>query len=91
MISYMSGIPNESIVDITGKVVKPNKPIQSCTQQVELSIIKLFVVSRAANRLPLQIADASRQVTSNEFDPDEENEPVKEEKAPEPKVEEATK
>ena len=65
MITYMSNIPNESVVDIIGKVVKPNKPIQSCTQQVELQIVKLFVVSRAANRLPLQIADASRQVTTN--------------------------
>ena len=77
MITYMSDVPNESIVDITGKVSNPGKPIQSCTQQVELQITKFFVVSRAANRLPLQIADASRQVTSNEFDPDEGIEPVK--------------
>jgi aspartyl-tRNA synthetase len=65
MITYMSNIPNESIVDITGKVAKPNKPIQSCTQQVELQILKCFIVSRSANRLPLQISDASRQVLSN--------------------------
>ena len=77
MITYMSDVPNESIVDITGKVSNPGKPIQSCTQRVELQITKFFVVSRAANRLPLQIADASRQVTSNEFDPDEGTEPVK--------------
>ena len=77
MITYMSDVPNESLVDITGKVSNPGKPIQSCTQQVELQITKFFVVSRAANRLPLQIADASRQVTSNEFDPDEGIEPVK--------------
>ena len=80
----MSDVPNESIVDITGKVSNPGKPIQSCTQQVELQITKFFVVSRAATRLPLQIADASRPVTTNEFDPDEDNEPVKEEKPTEP-------
>ena len=74
----MSDVPNESIVDLTGKVSNPGKPIQSCTQQVELQITKFFVVSRAANRLPLQIADASRQVSSNEFDPDEGLEPKKE-------------
>lgn len=34
MITYMSDIPNESIVDITAKVSNPGKPIQSCTQQV---------------------------------------------------------
>lgn len=71
MIKYMGGVPVESIVDITGKVVKPEKPIESCSQQVELQIVKFFVVNRASPRLPLQILDASRKVTSNEFDPDE--------------------
>lgn len=69
----MSDVPPESIVDLTGKVVKPEKPINSCTQQVELQIVKLFVVNRASNRLPLQIADASRKVEHNEFDPNEED------------------
>ena len=73
MITYMSDVPPESIVDLTGKVVKPEKPINSCTQQVELQIVKLFVVNRASNRLPLQIADASRKVEHNEFDPNEED------------------
>ena len=31
------------------------------------------MVNRAANRLPLQIADASRKVENNEFDPNEED------------------
>ena len=66
----MGAVPPESIVDLTGKVVKPGKPIESCTQQVELQIVKFFVVNRSTNRLPLQILDASRKVTHNEFDPD---------------------
>lgn len=74
MLKYMSGVPNESIVDLAGIVVKPEKPIESCTQQVELQITKFFVVNRAANRLPLQISDASRKVEHNEFDPNEEDE-----------------
>ena len=65
MIAYMSDVPNESVVDIVAKVANPGKPIQSCTQQVELQILKFFVVNRAANRLPLQIADASRKVENN--------------------------
>lgn len=78
MIKYMQAVPPESIVDITGKVVKPEKPIESCSQQVELQVLKFFVVNRAASRLPLQILDASRKVTTNEFD-NEEDEPAKEE------------
>lgn len=78
MLKYMSGVPNESVVDLAGIVVRPEKAIESCTQQVELQITKFFVVNRAANRLPLQIADASRKVDHNEFDPNEEDEePVK--------------
>ena len=36
MIKYMGAVSNESIVDLTGRVKKPEKPIESCTQQVEL-------------------------------------------------------
>lgn len=68
MLKYMGAVPPESVVDITGKVVKPEKPIESCTQQVQLQILKFFVVNRAAPRLPLQILDASRKVTHNQFD-----------------------
>jgi hypothetical protein len=71
MIKYMAGVPNESIVDLTGRVQIPQKPIDSCSQQVELEILKFFVVNRADARLPLQIVDASRKVTNNEFDPNE--------------------
>jgi len=88
MIKYMGGVPNESIVDIVGKVVKPEKPIDSCSQQVELQIVSFYVVNRATNRLPLQISDASRKVEHNEFDPNEEDEaPKKEEEKVEVKVE----
>lgn len=87
MIAYMSGVPCESIVDIVGKVVNPGKPITSCTQQVELHIVRFYVVNRASNRLPLQIVDASRKVEHNEFDPNEEDEPVKVEEKVEEKKE----
>lgn len=64
----MGAVPSESIVDILGKVVKPQNAIESCSQQVELQILKFFVVNRATSRLPLQITDASRKVTTNEFE-----------------------
>lgn len=84
----MSSVPNESVVDLAGIVVKPQKAIESCTQQVELQITKFFVVNRATNRLPLQIADASRKVDHNQFDPNEEDEePVKVEAKVETKAE----
>jgi aspartyl/asparaginyl-tRNA synthetase len=67
-IKYMAGVPSESIVDIEGTVEKPDKPIESCSQKVEIKIHKFFVVNRAANQLPLQIEDASKKVVGKEFD-----------------------
>lgn len=32
MIKFMAKIPNESIVDVTGVIVKPDKPVESCSQ-----------------------------------------------------------
>ena len=61
----MAGVSNESVVDLVGKVQVPQKPIESCSQQVEIEIVKFFVVNRADGRLPLQISDASRKVTNN--------------------------
>jgi hypothetical protein len=34
MIKYMAGVPNESVVDLVGKVKVPEKAIGSCSQQV---------------------------------------------------------
>lgn len=65
MIKYLADVPVESIVDITGRVVKPEKAIESCSQKVELQITKFFVVNRATARLPLQLIDASRKVVGN--------------------------
>ena len=36
MIKYMQAVPPESIADITGKVAKPKKAMESCSQQLEL-------------------------------------------------------
>ena len=65
MVKYMGAVPPESVVDIVGLVKKPADPIKGCTQQVELEILKFFVVNRSVGRLPLQIEDASRKVATN--------------------------
>lgn len=80
-IKYMAGVPSESIVDIEGLVEKPEKPIESCTQKVEIKILKFFVVNRATNQLPLQIEDASKKVVGKEYDYQAEEE-EKEEQPP---------
>lgn len=38
MIEFARRIPKESIVDIEAKVVNPVKPIDGCSQKVELHI-----------------------------------------------------
>jgi len=64
MVKFAGSIPNESIVDVQGLVKVPSVEIQGVTQAaVELEVKKIFVVSKAAGQLPLQIADCSRPVT----------------------------
>ncbi|KAJ2758488.1 aspartate--tRNA ligase dps1, partial [Coemansia nantahalensis] len=46
MVKFASGIPSESIVDITAAVVRPNEPVKSCSVgDVELHVSALFVIS----------------------------------------------
>lgn len=59
LIDYTADVPVESIVDVYGVVQTAD--VKSCTQKtVELSVKKLFVVSRAPAILPFSIEDASR-------------------------------
>lgn len=58
---FIGSIPKESIVDITGKVTIPEAPVTSTTQgEVELQIVKAFIISKANPLLPFQLEDASR-------------------------------
>lgn len=67
MVKFIAGITKESIVDVEGIVHKVGQKVESCTQQnVELHAEKVFVVSASAQRLPLQIEDASRPETGGE-------------------------
>eukprot|EP00435_Cladocopium_sp_Y103_P075386 s3_g57.t1 len=69
-IAGFSGtLPDESVVDVFGKVACPEAPIVSCTvQNVELSVEKIFCVGRS-QALPLRLADASRSEAELEKDP----------------------
>lgn len=59
LLKFFGDIPLESIVDVYGVVQEAN--VKSCTQKtVELSLMKIFVVSRAPVVLPFSIDDASR-------------------------------
>eukprot|EP00045_Choanoeca_perplexa_P009702 m.94018 g.94018 ORF g.94018 m.94018 type:complete len:655 (+) comp15001_c0_seq3:116-2080(+) len=60
MIKYIGKINPESIVNIQGRIVAPNKPVTGCTQsEVELVGQTCFVVAAALPRLPLQLDDAA--------------------------------
>lgn len=52
MLKFIGGVTSESVVDVWAEVVKPEQEVQSCTQKVELKIVKFFVVSRSLPQLP---------------------------------------
>eukprot|EP00026_Physarum_polycephalum_P005703 Phypoly_transcript_05738.p1 GENE.Phypoly_transcript_05738~~Phypoly_transcript_05738.p1 ORF type:complete len:579 (-),score=116.86 Phypoly_transcript_05738:173-1879(-) len=59
MLKFVSAIPRESIVDVTGLIRKAK--VEVTTQNtIEISVQKLFVVSRSAANLPLLVEDAAR-------------------------------
>uniref|UniRef100_A0AC11BJW8 Aspartyl-tRNA synthetase 1 n=1 Tax=Ovis aries TaxID=9940 RepID=A0AC11BJW8_SHEEP len=67
MVKFAANINKESIVDVEGVVRKVNQKIGSCTQQdVELHVQKIYVISSAEPRLPLQLDDAVRPEVEGE-------------------------
>jgi len=67
MVKFAANINKESIVDVEGVVRKVNQKIGSCTQQdVELHVQKIYVISLAEPRLPLQLDDAVRPEVEGE-------------------------
>jgi len=69
MAGFAGNLPDESVVDVYGKVACPDAPITSCTvQNVELAVERIFCIGRS-QALPLQLADASRSEAELEKDP----------------------
>jgi len=78
LIKFIGIIPKESIVDVIGTVTKPTEMIEGCTQNVEIQIAKIFVVSRADNEIPFLIEDAARPMTREQFNKQPEEEEAEE-------------
>mmetsp|Transcript_74642 Transcript_74642/g.140730 ORF Transcript_74642/g.140730 Transcript_74642/m.140730 type:complete len:1923 (-) Transcript_74642:183-5951(-) len=69
MAGFAGALPDESVVDVYGKVTLPKDPVTSCTQsEVEIAVEKLFCLARS-QALPLQLADAGRPEPDYEKDP----------------------
>lgn len=67
MVKWVSALPKETVVDIKGLVVKPEVPVESCTQNdIEVVCREIFCISRSASDLPFNIEDASRPDTAFE-------------------------
>lgn len=61
MIKYTGGLNVNSIVQVTGIVKKPEIPISSASiQNLEIHIRKVYMISEAAQMLPMQVKDAER-------------------------------
>ena len=87
MVDFAKSLRLESYVDITAKVQKVAKPVESCTQKdVELAIETLFLVVSAPQVLPFQMEDALRKVNP-ELEEDDYQQKKKEENKEEKKEE----
>jgi aspartyl/asparaginyl-tRNA synthetase len=61
MIKYTGGLNVNSIVQITGLIKVPAEPISSASiQNLEIHIRKVYMISEAAQMLPMQVKDAER-------------------------------
>jgi len=57
---FAGALPDESVVDVFGKIAVPQVPVSSCTQSgVEVGVEKIYCIGRS-QALPLQLTDASR-------------------------------
>lgn len=61
MVKFITNIPKESVVDVEGRIVKVEVPVESCTQHdIEILVDRCYVVSQSNQRLPISLDDASR-------------------------------
>ena len=87
MVDFAKSLRLESYIEITAKVQKVEKPVESCTQKdVELALETLFLVVSAPKVLPFQMEDALRKVNP-ELEEDDYQQKKKEEKKEEVKEE----
>ncbi|SCM03950.1 aspartate--tRNA ligase, putative [Plasmodium chabaudi adami] len=66
MIKWVSNLSLESIVDIYGKLVKPEISIDSTIIKYEIHIHKIFCISKNSKELPFLLKDANMKETNDE-------------------------
>ena len=67
MVKWCGGISSESIVRVTGLVKQPEEPVSSATiSNFELHVEKIYLISEAAQRLPIQVKDCMRPPPLND-------------------------
>eukprot|EP00371_Babesia_bovis_P000687 XP_001609334.1 aspartyl-tRNA synthetase [Babesia bovis T2Bo] len=59
MAKWAASLSMESIVDVLGKVVRPEVPVTSTTAKCELQVHKLICISKANPTMPFLIRDAN--------------------------------
>lgn len=70
MVKFAGKIPAESVVLVHGVVKKPIELVKSTTiQHLELHVKKLFIVAKADQQLPMQVADAERPIPAEGEEP----------------------
>jgi len=78
MVKFAGKIPTESVVLVHALVKKPKELVKSTTiQHLELHVKKLFVVAKADQQLPLQVADAERPIPAEGEEEKQEEEGVR--------------
>ncbi|KAI4162766.1 MAG: hypothetical protein LQ342_003653 [Letrouitia transgressa] len=83
MVKWCGGISGESIVRVTGLIKQPKEPVSSASvSNFELHVEKIYVISEAAQKLPVQVKDCMRappvneETTEEEADTDSQGAPV---------------
>ncbi|KAL8990407.1 MAG: hypothetical protein Q9177_000937 [Variospora cf. flavescens] len=67
MVKWCGGINSESIVRATGLVKQPKEPVTSTSiSNFELHVEKLYIISEAAQMLPVQVKDCMRPPPMND-------------------------
>ncbi|EXJ59270.1 aspartyl-tRNA synthetase [Cladophialophora yegresii CBS 114405] len=67
MVKWAVGVNINSFVRVTGLVKKPDPPVASASiSNLELHVTKIYLVSSAAEQLPMQVKDAERPPPAQE-------------------------
>ncbi|OCT52329.1 Aspartate--tRNA ligase, cytoplasmic [Cladophialophora carrionii] len=67
MVKWAVGVNINSFVRVTGLVKKPDSPVASASiSNLELHVTKIYLISSAAEQLPMQVKDAERPPPAQE-------------------------